>query len=131
MIKPKIRVWSGCAGRKKYLGREERMNLKDILLILDEGTPSETRLQLATNIAQEHQACLSAVFLQNDRAARPPHELAAPWLGLIAGRSIPGTINTTQSATLAEIAEQRFRDCLRSPQVRGDWYRWSAPPRLI
>jgi len=97
------------------------MSIKDILVFLDEGASSEGRLQLAANIAQDHQACLSAAFLHNGGAARSPPDLA-PWLGLLADPPIPGAINTTKSATLADIAEQRFRDCLRSPKTKGDWY---------
>jgi nucleotide-binding universal stress UspA family protein len=98
------------------------MSLKDILVFLDEGTPSEGRLQLAANIARDHQACLSAIFVQSGRATGSPPSLVAPWLGLVAGPPIPGAVDTTESAMLADIAEQRFRDCLRSPRLKGDWY---------
>ncbi len=46
------------------------MSFRDILVFLDEGGASEGRLQLATKIAQEHGAYLSAVFLQNGHADR-------------------------------------------------------------
>jgi nucleotide-binding universal stress UspA family protein len=98
------------------------MNLKDLLVFLDEGSSSEGRLQLAANIAQDHQACLSAAFLQNVRPTGSPADLGAPWLGLVAGPAISGAIETTQSGMLADIAEQRFRDCLRQLKIKGDWY---------
>jgi nucleotide-binding universal stress UspA family protein len=98
------------------------MGLKDILVFLDDGRGGERRLQLAMNIAQDHLACLSAVFLQHGQATSSPLGPAAPWLGLVAGPPVPGAINTSQSAELADIAEQRFRDRLRPFKVDGDWY---------
>ncbi|MEA2788231.1 MAG: hypothetical protein QOG73_637 [Acetobacteraceae bacterium] len=103
------------------------MSIKDILVFLDESAPSEGRLRLAANIAQDHHACLSGVFVQNARHTRTPQDLAAPWLGLLGPPLVLGPIKQRatleeQSATLAETAEQRFRDCLHSPKAKGDWY---------
>jgi nucleotide-binding universal stress UspA family protein len=98
------------------------MNLKDMLVFLDEGSASEGRLQLAANIAYEHRACLSAVYMQNSRMSRSSPTLAAPWLGVLAGLPLPGAIDTAPSAMRADIAEQEFRDRRRCFNVEGDWY---------
>jgi nucleotide-binding universal stress UspA family protein len=96
------------------------MDLKDILVFLDDGSASEGRLELAMNIAHDHRACLSAVFMQSSRVSRSRPALAGPWLGLVKGPPIPGAIDTALGAVLADIAEQRFRD--RGLDVEGDWY---------
>ena len=100
------------------------MNLKDILVFLDAGTASEERLWLATRIARDHQACLSAIFLLDDQAAGSPSNLGVPGFGLTAGPLglVPSAAGISPSAMLAENAEQRFRDGLRSFGVQGDWY---------
>src|SRR3954469_2110238 len=107
------------------------MSLRNILVFLDAATPSEGRLRLATRIAHDHQACLSAAFLQNGKAPGAPHEVAAPWLGLLAGPPIDGSVHTTQSATLAEMAEQDFRDRLGSRQLQGDWHALERPETSV
>jgi nucleotide-binding universal stress UspA family protein len=98
------------------------MNIKDMLVFLDEGSASEGRLQLAANIAHDHRACLSAVYIQNNRMSRSSPTLAAPWLGMLAGLPLSGAIDTAPSATFADIAEQKFRDRRRFFNVEGDWY---------
>jgi nucleotide-binding universal stress UspA family protein len=98
------------------------MNIKDMLVFLDDGRASEGRLQLAANIAHDHRACLSAVYIQNNPMGRSSPTLAAPWLGVLAGLPLPGAIDTTPGAMLADVAEQRFRDRRRCFNVEGDWY---------
>ena len=99
------------------------MNLRDIVVVLDAGTASEERLRLATSIARQHEACLSAVFLQDERAAEFPSGLSVPRLGLMAGAPVPiATAEISRSTMHADTAEQRFRDCLRSFRGEGDWY---------
>jgi nucleotide-binding universal stress UspA family protein len=101
------------------------MDLKDILVFLDEGLASEGRLELAANIAHDHRACLSAVFMQDDRVSRPLPALAAaaaPWLGMFAGPPLSGAIDTAPGAVLADIAEQKFRERHRCINVEGDWH---------
>ncbi|WP_158932735.1 universal stress protein [Acidisphaera sp. S103] len=97
------------------------MNLRDILVFLDESGASEGRLQLAITIARDHGASLSAVFLQNDIPDSSPGR-AAPWVGLGVGPVVAGAIMTSPRAMLADDAEQQFRDRLRSANVKGDWY---------
>src|ERR1700691_5036590 len=107
---------------KDCRGREVWVSFRDILVFLDEGGASEGRLQLATKIARDHGACLSAVFLQNGQATGSRPRFAAPWLGLVTGPPSSGAIVTSQISEPADIAEQQFRDCLRSLKVEGDWY---------
>jgi nucleotide-binding universal stress UspA family protein len=102
------------------------MELRDILVFLDGGSAAEGRLQLAINIARKHEACLSAVFLQNGQVNASSRGHAAPWLELAAGPLIPGAIATSQSAVLADDAEEQFRERLRSLRIEGDWH---APER--
>jgi len=98
------------------------MNLKDILVFLDAGAASEGRLKLATNIARAHRAHLDAAFL-------PPGETAdfLPGIGTRPfglGGSLPdlGTAEIPRNAMLADVAEDRFRDLLRSFGIEGKWY---------
>jgi nucleotide-binding universal stress UspA family protein len=98
------------------------MNLRDIVVFLDVGTASDERLRLATSIARQHEACLSAVFLQDDRVAEFPSGLSVPRLGLMAGAPIPVATEISRSVMFAETAERRFRECLRSYRGEGDWY---------
>lgn len=98
------------------------MDLKDIIVFLDEGSAGEKRFELAANIAGDHQASLSAVYMQATRALRSPQIGAAPWLGLVGGPPVPGAIDTAPEAELADIAERMFRSRLRSLDIRGDWY---------
>jgi nucleotide-binding universal stress UspA family protein len=98
------------------------MKLRDILVFLDGGSAAEGRLQLAINIARNHEACLSAVFLQNGQITASSRGHPAPWLELAAGPLIHGAIATSQSAMLADNAEEQFRERLRSLRIEGDWY---------
>jgi nucleotide-binding universal stress UspA family protein len=99
------------------------MNFRDILVFLDESSASEGRLHLATKIARDHDACLNAVFLQNGHATKSQPRPASPWLALgIAGPLLPGAIVNSQASEPVDIAEQQFRDCLRSLNVEGDWH---------
>jgi hypothetical protein len=98
------------------------MELRDILVFLDGGSAAEGRLQLAINIARNHEACLSAVFLQNGQVTASSRGHAAPWLELAAGPLIPGAIATSHSAVLADDAEEEFRERLRSLRIEGDWH---------
>jgi nucleotide-binding universal stress UspA family protein len=98
------------------------MKLRDILVFLDGGSAAEGRLQLAINIARDHEACLSGVFLQNGQVTASPRGHPAPWLELAAGPLIPGAIATSQNAMLADNAEEEFRERLRSLRIEGDWH---------
>jgi len=104
------------------LGQEGRMKLKDILVYLDVGSAGDERLRLATRIARDHQACLSAVFLLDDQPAGSPPSPVVPGFGLAARPLTPNASDISPGAVLAESAEQQFRDWLRSFGLEGDWY---------
>jgi len=97
------------------------MSLKDILVFLDVSPASEGRLRLATRVARDHGASLSAVFANNDQAANFPPALGVPRRGLIT-QLIPSMADITQSAMFVDVAEQRFRECVHSLGGEGDWY---------
>ena len=97
------------------------MNLRDIVVFLDVGTASEERLRLATSIARKHEACLSAVFLQDDRTAELPAGLSVSHLGLMAVAPFSSATEISRSAMLADTAERHFRDCLGSFRGKGEW----------
>ena len=100
------------------------MKLKDILVFLDAGTAGEERLRLATRIAQEHQACLSAIFLSDNQASGSRPGIGVPGFGLAASPLglVPSMAGISPNAVLAEHAEQRFREWIRSFGIEGDWH---------
>ena len=98
------------------------MSFRDILVFLDGGAASEGRLQLAARIARDNGAFLTGVFLQNGHATGSRPRFAAPWLGLVAGPPNAGAVVTLRVSEPADIAEQQFRDCLRSLNLEGDWH---------
>jgi nucleotide-binding universal stress UspA family protein len=99
------------------------MKFRDILVFLEAGSAGEGRLQLATNVALDHGASLSAVFLQNAHETDSPPRLGAPWLGATDGPPIRDA--TVTCATRPDSAEQLFHDRLRSLGIEGDWKRLS------
>ncbi len=102
------------------------MGLRDILVVLDDGPVSETRLQLATKVARQQEASLSAVLLRSDRAAPSRVASRAPHLALTAGTS-SGLVAARLWVEAvphneAELLERRFRDCVRCVDHGGEWY---------
>jgi nucleotide-binding universal stress UspA family protein len=97
------------------------MSLKDILVFLDASSASEGRLRLATRIARDHGASLSAVFAYSDQAAASPPGVGAPSRGMMA-QLIPSMADITQSAMFVDAAKQLFRECLHSFGGEGDWH---------
>jgi nucleotide-binding universal stress UspA family protein len=102
------------------------MGLRDILVVLDNGPTSDGRLRLATRIAREQGACLSAVFLEADRSAKPRSTSQGSQLALTLGSSImAGATASTEAEPCdagSEHYERRFRECLRSVDDEGEWY---------
>jgi nucleotide-binding universal stress UspA family protein len=103
------------------------MKLRDVLVFLDGGSAAEGRLQLAINIARDQEACLSAIFLQNVQATASSRGASAPWLELAAGTPLVGAVVTSQSAMLADSAEEQFRERLRCLRIKGDWHALDRP----
>ncbi len=98
------------------------MKLKDILVYLDVGSAGDERLRLATRIARDHEACLSAVFLVDDQPVGPSRSPDVAGFGLAARPLTPSASDISPGAILAENAEERFRDWLRTFALEGDWY---------
>lgn len=98
------------------------MSLKDIVVFLDAGAASEGRLKLATNIAREHRAHLDATFLLPDETAELLPGLGVRPLGLVTSPPDLSTTEIPRSAMLADVAEGRFRDHLRSFRIEGKWH---------
>ena len=103
------------------------MGLRDILVVLDEGPAADERLRLATRIAREQGACLSAVFLQSDRPIRSRSTPQGLQNAFTLGSSsilVGATASVEGDACEARIEclEQHLRDCLRSVDDVGEWY---------
>ena len=97
------------------------MALKDILVCLDESAASEERLRLATRVARDHRASLSAVFANSNQAGELPPGLGVPRRGLMT-QLVPSIADMTQSAMFVDVVEQRFRECLHSLGGEGEWH---------
>jgi nucleotide-binding universal stress UspA family protein len=107
------------------------MGLRDILVVLDDGPVSEERLQLATRIARQQEASLSAVFLRSNRAVPSRVATRAPHLALTPGAS-SGLVRAAfweeaMPRDQAEFLERRFGDCVRCLDHGGEWYRLDRP----
>jgi nucleotide-binding universal stress UspA family protein len=98
------------------------MDLKDILVFLDAGKTCEARLELAKSIARDHGACLTGVFVEDERAEEPPPKSGVSQLGILAGLPAISAPDISKGAMLRDIAEQRFRDSLRFSGVEGNWH---------
>lgn len=96
------------------------MNLKDVLVFLDVHSSSEERLRLASSLAREHGAKLSAVFVNDgkDPSEYPPG-LSMPRRGLVP-QLMPSAINMPPSTSSSEKMAQRYRSCV--PQAESDWH---------
>ena len=96
------------------------MNFKDVLVFLDVHHSSEERLRLASNLAREHGAKLSAAFVSDGKdQVEYPSGLSVPRRGLI-HQLLPSAINIPPSASFSEIMAQRYRACM--PQAESDWH---------
>jgi nucleotide-binding universal stress UspA family protein len=101
------------------------MGLRDILVVLDDGPTSEGRLQLATTIARQQEASLSAVFLRSDRAVPSRRASKAPHLALTPGTSSGFTATLVKEEVApnqGEFLEQRLRDRVRCIEHGEEWY---------
>jgi nucleotide-binding universal stress UspA family protein len=97
------------------------MALKDILVFLDASPASEGRLRLATRVARDHGASLSAVFASNEQAADFPPGLGVPRRGLMT-QLVPTAADLTHSPPLIDITQQRFRESRNFLGGEGDWH---------
>jgi len=107
------------------------MSLKDIVVLLDPSRAGEERLRLATRIARDQGAYLSAIFVRPRQAAD-----ASPAESLkrgVAVQVLTGATGKRRSGTTNDEAEQRMRECLRWFGGDGDWHdvAQAASSRLI
>src|SRR4051794_34908439 len=105
--------------------------LRDIVVVLDDAAPSETRLTIAIALAQQHNAYLIGLSaLELMTPARPvvqprdPLETDAPPASLFNLGALPRydyPDADTQVAEKAEQIEAAFRERLRLNGLQGDW----------
>ena len=91
-----------------------------MLVVLDAGPASKERLHLAAGIAREQEACLNAAFLHDDRLGDFPPGLTVLRAGLGTAASCSVT-ELARNAPGVDVAEEQFRDCVRSVSDRGEW----------
>jgi nucleotide-binding universal stress UspA family protein len=114
------------------------MALKDILVCLDPTDAGERRLRLATPMARQHQAHLSAAYIMAEAIpGAPPYEgigVAAPagaseiaQGSIVAGVPVPGAppivpSGASRATELADIVEQRFRQGIGAQPGDDIWH---------
>jgi len=96
------------------------MQLRDIVVLLDEWPASEARMRLATRVARDHGAHLSVVFVHHDQGVVEAPGVAAG-SGLVA-RFMPAVADTRRSTNSTDGSEQRLRECLRWFGGDGSWH---------
>ncbi len=115
----------GAAGAAAYLSRSmmnhggrtgRRMNLKDVLVVLDASPASEARLRLAMCVARDHGASLSAVYMLDDREDNIPHGPGVLLRG-VAAQMLPNMPDIPQSAMFSDSAEQQLQVSATAPSV--------------
>jgi len=78
-------------------------------------------------LAEQHGACLSAVFLEDDYIGELPSGLSIPRIALMAGTAVPVGTPPPRTAIDAEATSQTLRKQLRCRKASGDWYSLSQP----
>jgi nucleotide-binding universal stress UspA family protein len=98
---------------------ERKMELRDILVFVDDSASSDQRVDLAMAIARDHHASLDAVFLpaRRDAGGQPGGSSMAAL-----GRDSAPSANLSSSATQIESAERCFHDRRCALGIEGDWY---------
>jgi nucleotide-binding universal stress UspA family protein len=102
------------------------MSLRDVLVFLDTRAASQERLRLAVRLAEQHRACLSAVFLEDDYIGELPSGLSIPRVALMAGTAIPIATNPSHAAIDTAAVSQACRT-LCSSKAAGEWYSLNQP----
>lgn len=105
---------------------------RDIVVVLDDSTASEVRLELAVAIAQRHDAHLTGFsalgmlmparpYMQSRTYSQVETLPASQMLNWSAGSLAASPATSQQMAEKAERIEAAFRIRLRSSAVRGEW----------
>jgi hypothetical protein len=102
------------------------MNLRDILVFSRWGQRQRRAPPVGGEHRSDHGSCLSAIVLQNGHATGSRARLATPWRA-VTGPSTSRAVVTSHVSEPADIAERQFRDCLRSLEVKGDWFHCPEP----
>ena len=103
------------------------MSLRDVLVFLDTRAASEERLRLALRLAEQHRACLSAIFLEDDYIGELPSGLSIPRIALMAGTAVPVAGQPPHAAIDDQAAAQTFRKRFCSSKVAGEWHSLNQP----
>jgi nucleotide-binding universal stress UspA family protein len=122
-------VTDAAAFSKEY---QAMMALRDIVVVLDDSTASEIRLDSAVALAQQHGAHLTGLsaldLLMPTRPVVQPRsnpegdtQPAAPLLNWAAVPPVDHPEADTQAAENAERLEAAFRERLRFSGLQGDW----------
>ena len=96
------------------------MMLKDILVHLDEGPRSATRLKVAVDLARRHGAHLTGIFVIDIPGSDLFYGAGMPYAGGGGMNDMVASLRAEASAR-SEAAEQTFRDALRLQGLQGEW----------
>jgi nucleotide-binding universal stress UspA family protein len=96
------------------------MSLRDIVVFLDPSPAGEERLRLATRIARDQGACLSAVFVRHHRDVDAAPRNVRRY-GVVS-QLLPGAGGKPYNANTVDQAEQRMREGVRWFGSNGDWH---------
>jgi nucleotide-binding universal stress UspA family protein len=96
------------------------MSFKDILIHLDEGPRSSTRLKIAVDLARRQKAHLTGIFVVDIPGAALFFGAGMPY---VAGGGLEQMASTLRSEALAraETIGQEFLDTLRREDLQGEW----------
>ncbi len=93
---------------------------KDILVHLDEGPRSATRLRIALDLARRHGAHLTGLFVLDIPGSDLFYGAGMPYAG---GGGFTEMVNTLRAdgAARADASGQEFRDAIRLQGLEGEW----------
>src|SRR5882757_5435775 len=96
------------------------MSFKDILIHLDEGPRSSTRLKIAVDLARRQKAHLTGIFVVDIPGSDLFFGAGMPFS---AGGGMDQMVSSlrTEATSRAEAAGQEFREALRRDGLEGEW----------
>jgi len=94
--------------------------LKDILVHLDEGPRSATRLKVAVDLARRQAAHLTGIFVMDIPGSDLFYGAGMPYAG---GGGMTDMVNSMRAdlASRADTAAQEFRETVRRQGLEGEW----------